>query len=825
MIERNVLLYFIGRKLRSGFTSLRRDRRGNIALTFAVSTILIMISVGAGMDLMRAYGDQQKLTEVAALTCQFATRPSVILTASTNYAGTGSLGSFNSTVNGYLTTELHTQFPSTAPAYNATGQFTGAVNTQSSVALSSRVPTNFMRIVGFTTIPIAASATCFPTTASTLPQVNNNSILIQEKFTNTLGSGTHYIEPSGAQGTVNGTAGNIPQNNSFPSNPGFTGSDGSQWYIMGYCLETDTVGSINAVIPNSGTAAELDCDNGAGSAGNSSISTQIYLEAGNFELRYYYAGRIDYPNYDPVYLCGSSVNDLSWANDNTTSASWVGSAVAGSTRSNQINVYLDAPNAHTGQPPTHRTLDGQTLAGSNLIDECLYSPPSGIGLNDNALWVQRSVRIYVNTPGYYWLTFAADGHSDSFGGQVSDIVLCQGTCSGTVQDNFPSVSYNPYYPGGSFNTAVSTLLPDWLNPNGYNKGLFNESFESPVNPQNTGHDTYQYQTAGGTITSTTRGVLNYSTGTFGTSASGWPSASAAAGWPTAVSPAVTPSAAGWAIAPQVAIVYGSEVSGTTYTGFAASGSQYAEIGLAPFPPYTGPSSILISRPFLLVPGYYNLSYQYVTDEVLNYTGMDCGSTPAAAGASTGNTSTGTLRYSSIQATVPVNINYVGVFMSNAQLVSTPNMMGTYGATTTYSNPDSTLADTPPVRATSTTATVPPDAISLTNYQVSTTSALLDFCAYSPTWFARSVNFSITKPGYYWLSFSSRMTDANAIGTGGGIDAITLSALGSLAMTSPPKPYVAVPVGAPQPGSQLAAADGSGDFYIIADPLTFPAAPQ
>ena len=172
------------------------------------------------------------------------------------------------------------------------------------------------------------------------------------------------------------------------------------------------------------------------------------MPAGSYELRYAYASRIPYPDYDPTYICGSSASDLSWANDTNPSGSNVHAGVGvaiNALRTNQINVYLDL-NTGSNAPPLHTTLDGtQQLGGSNLIDMCLY------GMN----WIQRSTSVSVTTPGYYWLSFAADGASDSFGGQLDDIQLCRVSCSGPVQDNYTTA------------WSVSNLL-------------FEDDFESPV---------------------------------------------------------------------------------------------------------------------------------------------------------------------------------------------------------------------------------------------------------------------------------------------------------------------------------------------------------
>jgi Flp pilus assembly protein TadG len=815
----------IGDRLHRMARSLALARGGNVAIVFGLSLVTLVTAVGAGIDLMRAYGDQQKLSAVAALACQYATRPSIIQTAypSESNHNSGSLSAYAAEVSGFVTTTLHSQFPPNSPSYNLTPSLSGGPGSLSSVSLTSSVPTLFMQIAGFRTVPIGATSNCYSTPNTSVPQVNNNNTLVKENFTNSLGAGVHYIEPSGSQGSQNGHAGSIPLNNSFPSSPGFTGSNGSQWYIMGYCLETDTAGEINAVVPNSGTSAELDCDNGSGAAGNSSISTQVYLELGNYELRYFYAGRVDYPDYDPVYLCGSSANDLSWANDTTTSATWAGSAVAGGSRSNQLNVYLDAPIASTGLPPTHTTLDGtQTLAGYNLIDECLYSPPNGNGLNNNAVWVQRSVRIYINTPGYYWLSFAADGHSDSFGGQISNITLCQGTCPGTVQDNFPSVSYNPYYPGGSINTSASSSLPDWLNPNGNNKGLFTETFESPRYGISSGQ-AYDWNV---------NEDLNASAGTSSTTSSGWPSLTSS-GWSNG-GPLNQ-----WATGPINQVEYMlSPVYDTQ--NYPVLGSQYIDLFGQHTTGASNGYSRVISRPFLLVPGYYNLSYYYMSDFVFSgfstnttyclpaWTG---GSGPTAASlnvigyyntAAGGTLKPGTFFVNSNNSqSLPAGMNTVAAFIANGQLSSTPIGGGAVNSTTSYLNPDSNLADMPPRTTTSTTPTAPVDSISAGSYAPATNTALLDLCSYSTAPTPRSIAFQINKPGIYWVTFSSEIAYPTTTNAAGAIDDIVLTALGGLSMT-PPTYYAPVPVGAPQAGSQLAAADGSGDFYIIADPISVPA---
>jgi hypothetical protein len=202
---------------------------------------------------------------------------------------------------------------------------------------------------------------------------------------------------------------------------------------------------------------------------------------------------------------------------------------------------------------------------------------------------------------------------------------------------------------------------------------------------------------------------------------------------------------------------------------------------------------LIARPFLLVPGYYQISYDYISEIVFGGTTLVyyCGSTPAGAQLPTANTSDGTLRVGGdLMGTLVHDTNAVGVFMANARVASTPIPSTTLGSTTSYNNPDGT---------TSTTPTVPPNSISLSNYTVSTTSPLLDLCGYATAAQTRTASVQILKPAFYWLTLA-------ALGTsdafGGQIDDVKITALGSPYMTGAPSGPVTIPVPGPQPGSTL-----------------------
>jgi hypothetical protein len=691
-----------------------RQESGQIAVMFGLTVMALLLGAGAGTDLMRAYQTRQKLSEVATLTCQYSSRPSVVQMANSAYVAPSGGQTYSSAVTAYLSSVLTSQKVGWTQT-NAT-PFTYTSGGPANVSLSANVPTTLMRVVGFTTIPVAATSHCYDS-PDAIPPATPSGNLLEEGFEATDGQGYTFYQIAGHPYTS--------PTNTFVPQATYTGAGGTAWYATGYCLETDAAGIISASVPEGSRSAELDCDNGSGSAGNSAISTKAYLPVGNYELRFFYRSRVDYPNYVPDYLCGSSASDLTWANDTNSS----GGPVANALRTNQMNVYLDLDSS--GAPPMHTTmLGGQQLAGSNLVDMCVYSKT----------WVERSVRVFANSPGFYWLTFAADGLSDSYGAQVDYIRLCPQTCTGTLQDNYPST---------------------WLaaNNGGVNKVLFRDTFDSPT-----------YAATSGCTQCATNGNMNNSVGTSGTASSGWPNLAAS----------------GWATGPYNNMFYyvlnNDSIQGAQHIQLDGndSGSLAAHNGL-------------ISRRFLLTPGYYNVTYNYKASSSVSGIGNpSCGATPAAAGITSVTTAKST--------------NFLASFMSHAQLASTPIGGGALNSTTSYTNPDGTTTTTP---------TVAPNGISFSAYDPTQPNPVLDICGYASSWQTRSANIQITKIAYYWLTLSAL---GRADDVGGKIDDVRVTALGSLYMASPPASPVTIPVPNPQPSARV----NYTGFYIVSNPMTSPA---
>lgn len=725
----------------SRYSSFAADERGNVALLFGLMSILLFMAMGGGIDFSRAYLARQKLSHVATLACQYASRPAIVDTATASYNGSNGTATYVSNVNNFISTSWLTQKVSLTQTNGSPFNYTqgGAAN----VSLTSAMPTTFIGMFGISSIALSAQSHCYDTIASVTQRVPDSSgqYVIKEGFeANGTPGGYTFYNPNGQVGTQ-------PTPTTYSPAVGYTGANGNQWHITGYCFEQDSVGVIKGTVPEGNFSGELDCDDGTGRKGNSAISTLAYLAAGTYELRYFFTSRVTYPNYDPPYLCGSKATDLSWANDTNSS----GSPVANALRSNQINVYLDL-NPANNQTPLHTTLDGQVqLGGSNLIDMCVHS--SG--------WIERSVDVNVTTPGYYWLSFAADGENDSYGGQIDNIRLCRVTCPGTVQDNFP--------------TAWSS-----------NTVLFTETFQSPTYTQ----DPYISESR------TKSGNLAVTYGTSGTSSSGWP----------------TQSASGWAVAP-----YNEVVMWLTSTGMTgpSPGSQFISLqGWNGYSNSSDPLNRSISRQFLLDPGYYKVSYNYVslTDFSFDFIyGTNCTAAPTFTNNATAYGKKNGHKYGDL-ATVYnqyQSTNILNVYMANSQLISTPSVNTTLGGAPTYTNPNGTTGATP---------TTPIDGgTNFSAYNASAVNPVIDTCSYSGgfTWTPRSVNVKISKPGWYWLNFSAQGDPITALGGGPGIDNVKLTALGSLYSSAPSSPVVTIPVADPQPGSSLYYTG----FSIVADPLT------
>jgi hypothetical protein len=162
-----------------------------------------------------------------------------------------------------------------------------------------------MQIFHVNTIPLQASANCFTTISNVT--TSSSPYLIQEGFeTAAVSPNMDWYLPSGTVLPYSNGVVTIPKVTTFNTNNIYTGSNGVKWVIMGYCVEIDKTGRNSATSPQGNYTAELDCDNGNGTAGNSSISTKQYLNVGEYELRYFSEGVSIIPTTIPSISAGPS---------------------------------------------------------------------------------------------------------------------------------------------------------------------------------------------------------------------------------------------------------------------------------------------------------------------------------------------------------------------------------------------------------------------------------------------------------------------------------------------------------------------------------------
>jgi Flp pilus assembly protein TadG len=129
-----------------------RDERANIAMSFGLVSVVLFSAMGVGLDLSRAYLARQKVSQVATLSCQYASRPSVIDTSTASYNGSGGGTTYVTQVTNFINTTWQSQ--NVNLTQNSGTPFSYTQGGSSTVTLSATVPTTFMEILGFRQIPI-----------------------------------------------------------------------------------------------------------------------------------------------------------------------------------------------------------------------------------------------------------------------------------------------------------------------------------------------------------------------------------------------------------------------------------------------------------------------------------------------------------------------------------------------------------------------------------------------------------------------------------------------------------------------------------------------
>lgn len=387
-----VISMFIVRRL----SRFALDHRGNIALLTALMLVPILIGVGGAIDYGRFVSAQNSLNSASRSAASTAVNVGRTLLAADP---TLKIEVVQAAAQTQAASALAAQFGSgLSTTYQlSTVSLTRVGSTLSAnVSYSASVPTTVMKLVGVPTLSATGTA------ATNGPLVSDTS-------------DPNYI---------------VREN--FESAPRFGFYNKFQNWQSTQALEIGTAANYSLAAAEGTKVLELD------GYVNTAASKKVYLPRGSYELRYWYADRVQSPAYAPAWICGSNAADAAWATNSLTST-------GPSEQTNRIGVYLDV--ALNDTAPT--TFTPET---NNVIDVCTTSGHK---------WIERSVKVTINTPGYFWLTFQAEGVSDSYGGLIDDIRMCKNTCPGTLQDNFPwaanSVVFLDKFDNYSSYTGFGTL--------------------------------------------------------------------------------------------------------------------------------------------------------------------------------------------------------------------------------------------------------------------------------------------------------------------------------------------------------------------------------
>ena len=228
------------------------------------------------------------------------------------------------------------------------------------------------------------------------------------------------------------------------------------------------------------------------------ISKKVYLLSGNYEFRYWYKSTVVYPDYEPVYICGSVEGEMHWvtATATRTLESSRGSSTTngGGAQTSRVGAYLvpilTNPQLATTPPAAGRMKQDGTLTlpnnfpqppalpwsstnrrpdnSQNRIDICTYS----------SRWIQRSVPLSITSPGYFWLSFVAEPPTKTTtttsagsttivnavnGFYLGRVQLCEVQCSEPLNNNWPwaygtnlyTADFTSGTPGLTFNSSGS----------------------------------------------------------------------------------------------------------------------------------------------------------------------------------------------------------------------------------------------------------------------------------------------------------------------------------------------------------------------------------
>jgi hypothetical protein len=349
-------------------SAFRDNEGGGVAILFALSAMTLTGLIGGGLDLGRLQQERQTVGNALMLTCQFMAK--------------------STPENGQKQQNEAQDFFATnakagrdqAPSHTLRVDPAKGGGPDQLLTAEGEVPTVFMSMFGFRTMPVKTEVLCPVGVAAAPPAPSEKSgdILLRETF----------------------ESGEAAANNGWTYVRNYNG-----WTTTNEGLELSAGYKQGA--PEGRSVGELVADRSIG------ITRRVTLRAGRHELRYWYARAAWRPTpaydtaYDPAPICAPKADDVAWATADPAQPSRMAVYLSADTPGWSVNWMGMLPTNPAWRP-------------SDLLETCIYARG----------WVERSIIINVPSSGDYWLTFAGQTSISGEGAQIDDIRLCVDRCAG-----------------------------------------------------------------------------------------------------------------------------------------------------------------------------------------------------------------------------------------------------------------------------------------------------------------------------------------------------------------------------------------------------------
>lgn len=339
--------------LLSALKGLIADRRGVSSVLLAVSLPVIVFAVGGGIDMTRAISLRQKVASSIELACK-----------------QGALeADYKASKSSNPTKEDYKAIVDALTKARLTADDLASVTASSvvdakkvSITASTSSANVFAKVLNFDTVAISLTRECARGEAPTA-----GTVLFSESF---------------------------EVNHNVASNSWTVLKNWNGWTTKDAGIEINGIPQLSGNEIRFGNFfAELDSHCYVSNCNtNSTMSRELQLAPGNYELRYWYISRVRNPaaNYVGKVICGKEA-DVSWA-------TWEG-------QTNRIEVFFEKEGSYK-------------YAANDIVDICVHTDQ----------WTERKIPIKVTTNAKYRISWRAAGRQDTYGGLIDYLRFCSNTC-------------------------------------------------------------------------------------------------------------------------------------------------------------------------------------------------------------------------------------------------------------------------------------------------------------------------------------------------------------------------------------------------------------